>query len=360
MTAASEMIYMPMSVDDRYLGKEVIRFFGHKLGKSGSSVLLSSAVAKIQPSMSTMYFWTGFATLLWGAATYTLAVHLLQREASSANHGNLDHSGDVAAPAPEVSKEGVALTRDMPRAKQEMPGKVLGKSTQIARKDSFDECQSSTTTSESAEAPDSGVLRSRSSSDYVAWAPLEGEGEGDMDSHERLDNYTESEDVSPSPPQQWWMPTKPNEPGDVSDSKNGVCVAGVRRRRRLGDNMRRSGISNDATPDIYLSKSSNSLQDVCSNTMPQQRTRHRHLNDSQDPNHQKYPMPVTEDVKDASAGFILRIGSVLTSLSALVEQYPSLNKSTSTPTLADVSSESGLSRKSSGGFNVEMEGIPEE
>jgi ATP/ADP translocase len=33
MTAATEMIYMPMSHDDRYLGKEVIRFFGHKLGR---------------------------------------------------------------------------------------------------------------------------------------------------------------------------------------------------------------------------------------------------------------------------------------------------------------------------------------
>ena len=40
MSSAMEMIYMPMGHDVRYLGKELIRFFGHKLGKSGTSLIL--------------------------------------------------------------------------------------------------------------------------------------------------------------------------------------------------------------------------------------------------------------------------------------------------------------------------------
>ena len=37
MHSASEMIYMPMGHEVRYVGKELIRYFGHKLGKSGKS-----------------------------------------------------------------------------------------------------------------------------------------------------------------------------------------------------------------------------------------------------------------------------------------------------------------------------------
>ena len=36
MTSATEMIYMPMGHEHRYLGKELIRFFGHRMGKSGN------------------------------------------------------------------------------------------------------------------------------------------------------------------------------------------------------------------------------------------------------------------------------------------------------------------------------------
>jgi ATP/ADP translocase len=39
MHSASEMIYMPMGHEVRYVGKELIRYFGHKLGKSGISII---------------------------------------------------------------------------------------------------------------------------------------------------------------------------------------------------------------------------------------------------------------------------------------------------------------------------------
>jgi ATP/ADP translocase len=41
ITGATEMIYVPMSLEIRYVGKEFVRFFGQKGGKSVASVLLS-------------------------------------------------------------------------------------------------------------------------------------------------------------------------------------------------------------------------------------------------------------------------------------------------------------------------------
>ena len=53
MTSATEMIYMPMSSEQRYLGKELIRFFGHRMGKSAAVMILSAASAHFKPSMAT-------------------------------------------------------------------------------------------------------------------------------------------------------------------------------------------------------------------------------------------------------------------------------------------------------------------
>jgi ATP/ADP translocase len=65
MTAASEMIYMPMDRDVRYLGKELIKFFGHKLGKSTASLILSFFIARLDPSLSTQSVWGAVFTGLW-------------------------------------------------------------------------------------------------------------------------------------------------------------------------------------------------------------------------------------------------------------------------------------------------------
>jgi ATP/ADP translocase len=44
MTSATEMIYMPMNHQERYLGKELIRFFGHRMGKSVAVCMCKYAV----------------------------------------------------------------------------------------------------------------------------------------------------------------------------------------------------------------------------------------------------------------------------------------------------------------------------
>jgi hypothetical protein len=73
MHSASEMIYMPMGHEVRYLGKELIRFFGHKLGKSASSLVLSALVSQLQPSLAMQSTWGAVLTLCWGASMVGLA-----------------------------------------------------------------------------------------------------------------------------------------------------------------------------------------------------------------------------------------------------------------------------------------------
>ena len=76
MTSAMELIYMPMEHEVRYLGKELIRFFGHRLGKSGTSLLLSAASAHFRPSLPTQTIWSGTLAAAWGASMYLLSSHL--------------------------------------------------------------------------------------------------------------------------------------------------------------------------------------------------------------------------------------------------------------------------------------------
>ena len=44
---------MPMNSEQRYLGKELIRFFGHRMGKSAAVMILSAASAHFRPSLAT-------------------------------------------------------------------------------------------------------------------------------------------------------------------------------------------------------------------------------------------------------------------------------------------------------------------
>jgi len=80
MHSASEMIYMPMGHEVRYLGKELIRFFGHKLGKSASSLLLSAAVSQLQPSLGVQSVWGALLTLCWGGSMYLLSSNVRDRD----------------------------------------------------------------------------------------------------------------------------------------------------------------------------------------------------------------------------------------------------------------------------------------
>ena len=76
MTSAMELIYMPMGHEVRYLGKELIRFFGHRLGKSGTSLLISAASAHLQPTLQTQTVWSGTLAAIWGGSMFLLSSHL--------------------------------------------------------------------------------------------------------------------------------------------------------------------------------------------------------------------------------------------------------------------------------------------
>jgi hypothetical protein len=84
MTAAMEMIYMPMDKDVRYLGKELVKFFGHKLGKSGSSIVLSTISATFKPSLSVQSGLTFLTTWFWAFSMYILSIHLQNRDMNAA------------------------------------------------------------------------------------------------------------------------------------------------------------------------------------------------------------------------------------------------------------------------------------
>jgi hypothetical protein len=76
LTSANEMIYMPMNLEVRYLGKECVKFFGHKLGKSTCSIVLSAFSTYLQPSLATETMWTFVGALLWTGAMFSLSNHL--------------------------------------------------------------------------------------------------------------------------------------------------------------------------------------------------------------------------------------------------------------------------------------------
>ena len=79
MTSATEMIYMPMSHEHRYLGKELIRFFGHRLGRSAATIFLSAASSHFSPSLATQSLWGFIITFGWSGIMFILAHHLSMR-----------------------------------------------------------------------------------------------------------------------------------------------------------------------------------------------------------------------------------------------------------------------------------------
>ena len=76
MASATEMIYMPLEHEVRYLGKELIRFFGHRLGKSGTSLLLSAANSYFRPSAYTQTVWSSTVAAMWGASMFLVSKNL--------------------------------------------------------------------------------------------------------------------------------------------------------------------------------------------------------------------------------------------------------------------------------------------
>jgi ATP/ADP translocase len=75
-SGAMEMIYMPLDHEVRYVGKEFVRFFGHKIGKSGASLAFSFVNAQFQPTTSMQAVYTCCAATGWIVVMYNLSAHL--------------------------------------------------------------------------------------------------------------------------------------------------------------------------------------------------------------------------------------------------------------------------------------------
>lgn len=115
MHSASEMIYMPLGHEVRYVGKELVKFFGHKLGKSGASLLLSVLISNLQPSLRMQSVWGGTFTMIWAVSIFFLANHLIEREEKDEQQNGEDdeyhefHGDEVAINKDSVTKNDVHL-----------------------------------------------------------------------------------------------------------------------------------------------------------------------------------------------------------------------------------------------------------
>ena len=115
MTSANEMIYMPMTTEVRSIGKELVRFFGQRLGKSSASLILSALSAHFLPSLATQSLWSASITLGWGLVMYPLATHLAERDrvietAAEKRRDSISHftSGEL-----EASGESTSFSKTM-------------------------------------------------------------------------------------------------------------------------------------------------------------------------------------------------------------------------------------------------------
>lgn len=98
MTSATEMIYMPLECEVRYVGKEFIRFFGHRLGKSFASIILCTMNAKYQWSHLSQSIIAIVFALVWEVMMIALAMHIIQTESSSKSPSL------PSSPLPSISK----------------------------------------------------------------------------------------------------------------------------------------------------------------------------------------------------------------------------------------------------------------
>lgn len=102
MTSATEMMYMPLDYEKRYIGKEFIRFFGHRLGKSAASITLSTMNAKLQWSHFTQSRIGILLVIIWEVVMISLAYHMII----------VSESGESNKPT-EASKPSILTSRSM-------------------------------------------------------------------------------------------------------------------------------------------------------------------------------------------------------------------------------------------------------
>jgi hypothetical protein len=82
ITGATEMIYVPMNMEIRYVGKEFVRFFGQKGGKSVASVLLSAVNAHLSLSLRIQSLFCGVLIACWCVVMVVLGLHLGEKASS--------------------------------------------------------------------------------------------------------------------------------------------------------------------------------------------------------------------------------------------------------------------------------------
>lgn len=102
LSGAMEMIYMPLDSETRYLGKEYVRFFGSKVGKTGASLALTTLTAHIRPSLTTQCVWSLSLAVAWAGVMTFLTAHLSDKISASDN----THSNTM--PAPRVSESNLS------------------------------------------------------------------------------------------------------------------------------------------------------------------------------------------------------------------------------------------------------------
>jgi hypothetical protein len=119
MTSATEMIYMPMDHDQRYLGKELVRFFGHKMGRTVAVFVLSAANAHFNPSIWMQSSWAGVITALWIVIMSYLSTHLAHR----------NQVIEKAAPPLPIISDTITLTASNSDTMKQMDGVELENSS---------------------------------------------------------------------------------------------------------------------------------------------------------------------------------------------------------------------------------------
>ena len=88
-TSAIEMIYMPMSHEERYLGRELVRFFGQKVGKWVSQQALNiitnfiSLYCGYKVDSALLLLVCAIVCSGWGYVTMHLAHELINRKGTS-------------------------------------------------------------------------------------------------------------------------------------------------------------------------------------------------------------------------------------------------------------------------------------
>jgi hypothetical protein len=86
-STAAEMIYMPLGHEVRYVGKELIKFFGQKLGKSVASLVLSFVITRFELSLVFQSIIGALLTVVWGITIFSLSDYLLEQDLLTLSSG---------------------------------------------------------------------------------------------------------------------------------------------------------------------------------------------------------------------------------------------------------------------------------